>query len=77
MLTFGPEQARSVLAQDAFARSLRCALKSIRHGSRASALPKVRSTQLVELLEVHPELRTCFEPVAESHRGVGGNAALA
>jgi hypothetical protein len=32
--------------------------------------------QLVELLKIHPELRTCPEPMAESECGVGRNAAL-
>src|SRR5579863_4922092 len=32
--------------------------------------------QLVELLEMHPKLRTGSEPVAETQRCVGGNPAL-
>ena len=66
-------------AQDAFAGSLRRALKSVQRGSRASVLPHgaLGPGQLVEQLEVHPELRTCSGPVAETQRGVGRDAALA
>jgi hypothetical protein len=34
-------------------------------------------TQLVELLQVHPELRTGAEPVRKAQRRVGGDASLA
>ncbi len=34
-------------------------------------------TQLVKLLQVHPELRTGAEPMPKTQRGIGGDPALA